>query len=336
VIPPSISRHLTYSSWGVTTIIAFESLVAQVWWWGKAKIEQSLWGGISEVPAPPPSPLTRIPQGPIITVPQGPITRLPRELVELIFSHLTYDFYTLLTCSMTSHSLYTAAVPHLHHTLTTDYIGSREAGWPRPLQKRYNLGLLPLIRQFRYRTLDDPLTPKRLDGWTMCYFSALTNLQELGIDYLVIPSFMPNIRRYFGPFAPTLRLLALRNPIGSSREILYFIGLSPNLQDLRICYDFPMEKQEGTAGADLTPLSVPPLCGRLTLVCFTKEKLVKDMITFFGGLRFRYMELFDVKGVRLLLGACADTLEGLRLYPTDPYGEFLPKGGSSERAQTHI
>ena len=87
---------------------------------------------------------------------------------------------------------------------------------------------------------------------------------------------------------------------------------------------------------DLVPLSVPPLCGRLTLFRVTKEKLVKDMITFFGGFRFRYMDLFDVKGVRLLLGACADTLEGLRLYPMNPYGEFLPKGGSSERPQTHI
>ena len=54
---------------------------------------------------------------------------------------------------------------------------------------------------------------------------------------------------------------------------------------------------------------------------------MKDMITFFGGLRFRYLDLFGVKCVRLLLGACADTLEGLRLYPTDPYGESFRRGG---------
>ena len=75
------------------------------------------------------------------------------------------------------------------------------------------------------------------------------------------------------------------------------------------------------SGTNLVPLSVPPLCGRLILKNFTKERLVKDMITFFGGLHFRYMDLFRVKCVPLLLGACADTLEGLRLYPTDPYGE---------------
>ena len=113
--------------------------------------------------------------------------------------------------------------------------------------------------------------------------------------------------------------------------MLYFIGLFSSLQDLRLCYSSSREEQEDTAGADLVPLSVPPLCGRLTLICFTKGGFVRDMITFFGGLRFRYMELFRVKGVRLLLGACAGTLDGLRLYPTDPYGEeFLPKGDSNE------
>ena len=48
---------------------------------------------------------------------------------------------------------------------------------------------------------------------------------------------------------------------------------------------------------------------------------MKEMIKFFGGLRFRNMDLFRVSCVRLLLDACAETLETLRIYPTDPYGE---------------
>jgi len=196
---------------------------------------------------------------------------------------------------MTCHSWYIAAIPHLHHTLTTDNIAFLANGgkheWPRPLRNSYDLGLLPLVKQFRIRTYINPFTPNNLDGRTLRYFSALTNLRELGIDLLQIPSFMPNIQRYFGHFAPTLRFLALREPRGSSRQILYFIGFFPNLQDLKICYNIPMDVREGTAGVDLTPLSVPPLCGRLTLTCFTREKLVKDMITLFGGLRFRYMDL---------------------------------------------
>jgi len=48
---------------------------------------------------------------------------------------------------------------------------------------------------------------------------------------------------------------------------------------------------------------------------------VRDMITYFGGLRFRSMDLFKVECVRLLLYECRKTLETLRFYPTDPYGE---------------
>ena len=39
------------------------------------------------------------------------------------------------------------------------------------------------------------------------------------------------------------------------------------------------------------------------------------------------MDLFKVRGVRLLLDACVESLETLRLYPTDQYGEeFVLKG----------
>ena len=303
-------------------------LAAQVWWWGIAKIEQLLFGGTSGVPPLRPSP----------------ITGLPQELVELIISYFTHDTRTLLACSMTCYSWYIAAVPHLHHTLTTDDVhcppDGEKSKWPRPLQNSYKLGLLPLVKRFRVRTYHGPFTPEKLGRSTLDYFSALTNLRELGIDDLQVPSFMPNIQQYFGHFAPTLRFLALREPRGSSRQILYFIGLFPNLQDLKLCYNesywLPTAQQDGMVGADLTPLSVPPLCGRLTLTCFANEKLVKDMISLFGGLRFRYMDLFRVKCVRLVLGACANTLEGLRLYPTDPYGEEFSEGvGSSERTQAH-
>ena len=137
---------------------------------------------------------------------------------------------------------------------------------------------------------------------------------------------MPTIQQCFGHFSPTLRFLALREPTGSSRQILYFIGLFPNLQDLKLHYFLPADEQESTDDEMLVPLSIPPLQGRLTLTCFTRENLVEGVIAHFGGLRFRYMDLFRVKCVPLLLDACAETLETLRLYPTDPYGEeFLEK-----------
>jgi len=205
--------------------------------------------------------------------------------------------------------------------------------WPRPLQNSYDLGLLPFVRRLRIRlgTFDDTkFTPEWLDRRTLHYLSALTNLQELGIDHLQVFSFMPNIQQYFGYFSPTLRLLALKEPRGSCRQILYFIGLFPNLQDLHLHCLLHNDEQESTVDATLVPLSAPPLRGQLTLTFFAWEGLVKDMITFFGGLWFRSMELFRVTCVRLLLGECAETLETLRLYPTDPYGEGFLKREEGE------
>ena len=268
------------------------------------------------------------------------IAKLPQELAEMVISYFIYDTRSLLACSMTCYSWYIAAVPHLHHTLTTDDYCSHETEWvttwPRPLQKSYELGLLPLVKRLRIR-LDNAyaakFAPEHLGGRTLRHFSALTNLQELGIDYLRVSSFMPIIQQCFGHFSPTLQFLALQAPTGSCRQILYFIGLFPNLQDLRFHYPFPEDEQEDAADVTLVPLSVPPLRGRLTLTCFTRERLMKDMAVLFGGLRFCHMDLFRVKCVGFLLGECAETLGTLRLYPSDPYGEgFLER----RRKQTQL
>ena len=258
------------------------------------------------------------------------ITKFPPELLEMIISFI-YDKPSLLACSLTCYSWYMIAVSYLHYSLTTDDKRPSQGltaryYWPRPLKKSYELGLLPLVKRFRIRLEHNDwgyvwFASDRLGRRTLRYLSALTNLQELGIDYLHLPSFMPKIRQCFGHFSPTLRLLALNNPDGSSRQILYFIGLFPNLQDFKLSYHSPAGVKEGAADPTLVPLSIPPLRGWLTLTYFTGQNLVKDMVFFFGGLRFRHMDLFGVRCVRLLLDACADTLETLRLYPTDLYGE---------------
>jgi len=78
----------------------------------------------------------------------------------------------------------------------------------------------------------------------MRHFFELTNVQELGIGYLNIPKFMPRIRRYFRGFMPTVRSLALREPKGSRRQIVYFIGLFQHLEDLKPLYDRPYRREE--------------------------------------------------------------------------------------------
>jgi len=305
VVPQTVKSH------HANTVIRVELFVNQLWYRSKAKLVRLLFGDTL---------------GGSIAGPSS-IAKLPQELVEMVISYFIYDTRTLLACSVTCYSWYTAAVPHLHHSLTTDERrprGNWRYLWPRPLQKSYDLGLLPLIKQFRIRldnTSTVKFTPEELCGRALRHFSTLTNLQELGIDFLRVSDFMPAIQQCFGHLSPTLRFLALKAPTGSCRQILYFIGLFPNLQDLKVNYPFPEDEQESTADAALLPLSVPPLRGRLTLTCFTREKLMEDMAVLFGGLRFRHMALFRVKCVGFLLGECAETLETLSLYPSDPYGE---------------
>lgn len=140
------------------------------------------------------------------------------------------------------------------------------------------------------------------------------------MDYLDVPSFIPRIWRYFGYFLPTLRSLALREPKGSRRQIVYFIGLFEYLEGLKFLYDSVYSQEELTGDQTLVLPFVPPPRGQLTATHFTGVGLLEDMVHLFGGIRFRRMDLCNVDGMRLLY-ACAETLETLQLYSTDPRGK---------------
>ena len=241
----------------------------------------------------------------------------------MIIAHLTYDTRSLLACSLTCYSWYIAAVLHLHRTLITSVRPWNQGSifeWHEPLLHMHKFGLLPLVKEFQAHMSvsadTDGFSPKLFNRSILRQFSALTNVQELGIDYLVIHKFMPDIRRYFGHFLPTVRSLALRTPRGSRRQTLCFIGLFPHLDDLKIYSLFNF--QEGpTSDLTLVPPFAPPLRGRLILRNCGSEGFFRDMIDLLGGIQFRYMDLCLVDEKRLLLDACAETLETLRLYPTD-------------------
>ena len=314
----SIQKRVRSLITGDVKCLPFVSLVvvntptaaAEAWYLKKASFNRFLGGSTSETTA--------------IHLP--PIPGLPQELVDIIASFLIYDTETLIACSMTSFSWYMTVVPHLHYTLTTDDEAAWDNRWPKLLKISHELRLLPLVGKLRIRKPDARFKfhPDLLYGSTLSCFSALSHLQELGIDRLLVFEFMPGIETYFGHLGHTLRFLSLRHPEGSSRQILYFVGLFPRLQDLKLCNLLSVQ-EEDTADSTPKPTHTPLLCGRLTLSS-VKEPFVKDMIKLFDGLRFRYMELFDVQGATLLFEACAETLETLRLYPTDPHGECLPRG----------
>ena len=273
--------------------------------------------------------LRAIPHFPRVLIAKPPLTEsfapgstsinsLSQELIDEIVSYFVYDTGTLLACSRTCRSWNVAATPLLHFSLTayigSTYLDSEKHQWPKPLKRSYELGLLRFVKRFRIRSLAGlKFSPKRLNGSTIRYFSALTNLQKIHIWDLQVSSFMPNIQQYFGHFAPSLRALILVRPSGSSRQLLYFIGLFQNLQDLTLVIPVLTSDEESAADSALVPLFKPPLCGRLMIIKYDGETLIKDMIKLFGGLRFRDMFLHKVRLTRLLLEECADTLEELEI-----------------------
>jgi len=164
-------------------------------------------------------------------------------------------------------------------------------------------------------------SPQQFNPHILNQFLALTNVQELGIDHLNIPSFMPVIQQYFGHFLPTVHSLTLREPKGSHRQIIYFIGLFQHLEDLRLLYTWIGPQYEPVDDLTLVPPFTPPLQGWLLLANFMRVGLLKDMIDLLGGIQFRWVDFFGVDDMRLLLDGRMKMLETLRLYPTDPHGK---------------
>ena len=246
----------------------------------------------------------------------------------MIIACLTYHTPSLRACTLTCFSWYITAVPHLHYNLFIGNALGRKYRWPNPVRHMHRLGLLPLVKTFCFRGYNrhDVFSSKRFNCCITLQLSALTNVRRLMIDYLDIPSFMPRIRRYFRPFLPTVRELCLKEPKGSRRQIIYFIGLFKHLEDLSLLYNGPNSGVEPADDLTLTPSFTPPLGGQLRLSHFRRVGLLKDMIDLFGGIKFCFMDLFDVDGMPLLLGACAKTLKTLVLWPSDPRGEqFSPE-----------
>ena len=244
--------------------------------------------------------------------------RPPYEVMEMIIVHIAHNLNALTACSLTCRTWYIALVAHLHHTLT---FADRK---PKPLLKLYQLGLMPLIREIRveqyYHTW---LRPQAFSRRTLCYFTTFPNVQTLVLERLEIPRFLPDIRRYFGHFSPTLRSIALLNPVYTPRQLSHFLSLFPNLDDITIREFSKRSPSVTVPDTELVPFSTPRLRGRLVLHGINSGETWTRLIASGGGLQFRYMELLRVRGcARVLFKACAETLETLRLYmENNSYGE---------------
>jgi len=258
--------------------------------------------------------------------------RFPYEIVELIIARLTRDLNALKTCSLTCRSWYTVVAPHLHHTLI---LRGKSAGKTRsklkPLSKLHELGLMPLVKEIRV----DPsfglrhwFGPQAFSRRDLRYFSAFANVQTLKLGDLKIHRFIPGIERYFEHFSPTLRSIVLYRPHCTPPQLSHFISLFPNLDNVKIGGIDTHVPDTTISDTDLVPFSTPKLQGQLGLYHISWVEPWAHLVTSYGGLRFHYMDLCDIAGwAPILLEACAETLETLRLYPLDaPFSKHFSMG----------
>lgn len=179
------------------------------------------------------------------------------------------------------------------------------------------LGLLPLVKKLQFRDGHSSgpwFVPGIFDSQSLRYLSAFVNLQDLTVDNLDLSGFEVGLEKFFGHFSPTLQSLSLNCPRGPARRLLDFLGLFPKLDDIEIVsYRAALEAQ---TAPDIPRASiVGSLQGRLKLHSLIAEGLLGEIITVSGGIRFIYMELGGVSETQLLLDACAETLQTLRLHP---------------------
>ena len=283
-----ISHRLT-----VTTATAIEPFLKRVLHRNRAGIQKMCSGGTS--------PGTH-------TTCSSPAMRLPHEIIEIIFTYFASDFRTLWSCSLTCYSWYIAAVPRINPILTIIVDPRGQKLWHRDfIQDTQKLGSLPLVKFLQIRSNSEGFSPKRFNYSIPRKFLKPNHIQRLEIDNLDIPSFMSKIPRYFGPFLPTLRALYLKAPKGSNRQIIFFVGSFPYLQDLSLqcCRSYKKKPKEDLR---LVPPFTPPLQGRLMVRDWTKEGLFQEMVRLFGGIGFRVMSLFNVVEMQFLLRTCARTL----------------------------
>ena len=243
----------------------------------------------------------------------------------MIIAYLIHDLSTLKACAATCLSWYNIAVPHLHHTLILRELPANISRKDlhkhlRPLASLHKFGLSPFVKQVRFEwpivTYDPWVTPAIFDSRSMRYFRALVNLQDLTIANLDFSKFPTGAGQYFGHFSPTLRSVALSYPEGTRRQILDFFRLFPKLDDIKISGYNARPGVHEALDTQLVPIR-GGLRGRLILKVFSDRGLLEDMIIAFGGMRFTFMSLRSVRGMELLLNACADTLETLHIYPDD-------------------
>ena len=245
---------------------------------------------------------------------------LPSEIVEMIIAHLTHNLHSLKACSLICRSWYIVAVPHLHHTLRLSSRGRSDARMGlKPLSKLHELRLMSFVQEikvYEFYLLDPWFVPQAFSRRDLRYWAAFANVQTLELSGFQIYHFIPGIERYFQHFSPTLRSIMLHCPRCTPRQLSHFLSLFSNLDNIWISGIVPPSTI--VPNTELVPFSTPKLRGRLVLAYFWGAGAWTYLIAPSNGLRFHYVDLCSVGDCApVLLEACAETMETLRIHATD-------------------
>ena len=265
---------------------------------------------------------------------------LPYDVVEMTTAHLIYDLDTLKACSLTSRSWYTAAVPHLHHTLTLVGGGpDLDRSQLGPLSKLHELGLLPFVKAIRvvqWPAKGRWFVPQAFNHSTLRSFSTLTNVHTLKLQHLEIHHFVLVIERYFGHFSQTLRSITLYQPCGTPQQLSHFLSRFPNLVYIGIREAQTRISNTIVPDAESVPPPAPKFRGRLVLSRTPSVEIWTCLIASCVSLQFRHIDLrWSETCAPVLLEACAETLETLRfgnMSDWSLFGEWFRMGLPTDRS----
>ena len=241
---------------------------------------------------------------------------LPQELVDCIVDYISDDRPTLFACTHLSRTWCISARFHLYRTFTVS--ASSEFDAVEDLQR---MGMIHLVRRMvatRKINQADFLLPT-----TLTRLHAFTHLQELDIRYLDVGNLLLWLHEHCDILKNTVRTLTLRYPRGSIKQLVCFINLFSNLENLTvdsidrtIAYDSKVPVIEYS----------PPLTGRLTLTGIFDPEFIAGLASMQKGVRFRTVDLQFCGEVQEIIEACAESMERLIYHPSDFRGAYHSEG----------
>jgi hypothetical protein len=199
-----------------------------------------------------------------------------------------------------------------------------------PLSYMGEHGLLRYTRQVEVR-IPHMFTPCTLLPH-LAHFRSLDRVHALTIDHHNTVQWETHSKTCFAHFYPTLTSLTLHKPLGDCQLILRFALQFPKLESL--CIDqlrYEWNRPGATAPARLGD-QFPPSCGHLRLSDSNNSTQwrIDIVVELHDRMKFRSVELESGlfgRSARLVLNACADTIENLTIHPYPPGTRLTPNEG---------